>query len=315
MNSLKKYQFNLILGIFLEVVFALNQAWSAPCCARSSATPVLIVGDDQSQINFGIALGNVVAEVTEEGIPYFKSADTNEVTQTYRMDGATLLSDRFQVGASVNLVNHTVMRPDASGSDMGVGDSRISFGYEVLPRWTYSSWKPQGYLFTVLTLPTGRSVYESQRPTLSDITGNGFYSVSLGTLMMKRWGRWDAFVIPEGHYSFSRTFQNNDQNIQIVPGFGGSIGVGGGFSPGEGSFRFGLRVQPRYDQARLAPSVDGDGQGAPITLCDTGLDVSYLMNDTNTLLFSFTDQTLLGSPINTNLNRVFALNFQHRWER
>lgn len=304
-----------LYSIFIYFIFLEATGSAAPCCARNSATPTLIVGDSLSQINVGYALGNVVAEVNDEGIPLFKPLDTSEVTSTYRIDGATLLSDRFQMGASFNLVSHGVSRPNIAESTTGLGDSRISAGYELVTNWNYNDWFPQTYVFSVFTLPTGKSVYEAENSTLSDITGNGFYSLGFGSLFIKQWSKWDLFFIGELHGSLPRTFHAHGQEVRVIPGFGGSFGLGAGYSPGDGTIRIGFRVQPRYDQGRAVPAYDQGIEPSPIVVCDTGFDFSYLITDKNSLLVSYTDQTLLGSPNNSNLSRVFSLNFQHRWER
>ena len=308
--------FLIFTGIFASGPLGYKNAQASACCARSSAVPILIVGDDQSQINFGIAQGKVVAETTEEGVPIFGSPDESETNITYRADVATLLSDRFQVGVSVPVVQHMISFSNRSDSGVGLGDVRVSVGYEVIPVWDYSKWKPQGFIFSLVTLPSGRSVYESLSPTASDVTGNGFYSVSVGSLFLKRWDAWDTFFISEIHYSLPRTFESNSDPLFVKPGFGASAGLGVGFSPKEGPVRLGLRIQPRYDQPRQVPSMSlGLPQGRFLSVWDTGFDVSYMVSGSDTLMVSYTDQTLLGEAINSNLNRVFAINFQHRWAR
>ncbi len=301
----------IILGLIFCCLFNFQYAAAAACCARNSAVPVLIVGEDEAQFNFGMSLGAVVAEVCDEGIPVFGSPETSEINQLYRLEGALLLSDRFQVGMSLNGVNHRITKPARTDSQLGIGDTRISLGYEYLPSWTYSSWKPQGFLFSVLTFPTGRSSYEFESLTAADVTGNGFYSVSIGSLLIKRWTVWDVFMVPEVHYSLPRTFKIGE----VEPGFGGSIGFGVGMSPWEGNFRLGLRVQPRVDQSRYIAFRNSDLSRGILANCDTGLDIAYLVTSNDTLMISYIDQTLLGPAINSNLSRVFGLNFQHRWER
>jgi hypothetical protein len=197
-----------------------------------------------------------------------------------------------------------------------MGDSRIGAGYEILPSWSYSVWKPQVFLYAGLTLPTGRSKYEFQKASLSDVNGNGFYSLSIGSLVVRHWGNWDVFLIPEIHYSAPRTFGSPVGDIQAYPGFGGSLGIGGGWSPGGGDLRVGLRVTPRLDQATVTVTSFSEPQSEGVlSVCDAGLDASYMIGSTNTLMLSYTDQSLIGIASNLVLTRSLSLNFQHRWER
>ena len=183
----KKFLYNISLLVLLLGCSIEMTSWAAPCCARNSATPILMVGDDQAQLSFGSSFANVVAEhdeTIEDNIhPVYLSPGEINTVNTYRLEGAFLLSDRFQLGGSFSLAQHRVAEPDAldgangpssvDETNWGVGDTRVSLAYEAFPAWTYSAWKPQGFVFLVLTLPTGRSKYEFQSATLSDVTGNG----------------------------------------------------------------------------------------------------------------------------------------------
>lgn len=295
-------------------IFSCKFGLAAPCCSRTPSAPNLVLGDDEAQFSLGYSLSKVVAEPAEDGAPIYVAPDSSEILHNYRLDGAILLSDRFQMGGSFSLVNHRVSREDNSDSGFGMGDLRVSLGYEILPSWTYSEWRPQGYLFAVVAFPTGRSIYESQSPTAADVTGNGFYSLSFGSLFLKRWSVWDVFLMPEVHYSLPRTFQNDTETQTIIPGFGGSIGAGLGWTPGSGIFRIGARIHPRIDQGRSIPHSNVSST-ALLSLMEVGADASVFITSTDTIMLSYTDQTLLGPAQNSNLNRIFGISFQHRWER
>ncbi len=302
---------------FFVVFFGYNEqrAWSAPCCARSAAAPFLILTDDEAQIGLGVSAVDAVANVFEKAA--FRPSGRTDFTNQYRVDGALLLSDRLQMGLSAAMVGRFVGSTGNPENNLGFGDTRLSLGYEYLPAWNYSAWKPQGFLFSVVTLPTGRSKFElGSGDSKATVTGLGFYSVALGSIFLKRWNVIDGFIIVEAHYSLPRTFATAYDPQVVVPGLGGSAGFGLGWSPGGGNWRVGLRVQPRVDQV---PTNNGIPEylALPrvISSCDTGFDLSYMLGNSQTIMMSYTDQTLLGYAANTNLNRVLALNFQHRWER
>lgn len=305
-----------VSGVFLGLMASPQSARAAACCARSPAAPFLIVGDDSAQFNLGVSGGGLVADAARDGSVAFKSGDSSTSIWNYRFDGAVLLSDLFQVGLSIPLVTRVATLPGGSDSSTRLGDVRVSAGYEFMPSWSYSEWKPQGFLFSVLSLPTGRSMYEAQLPTMADISGNGFYAVSFGALLLKRWTTWDAFVLGEGHYSFKSSFTDVGNQYQVYPGFGASVGGGIGWSPGGGRLRVGLRFQPRWDQLEevVYPGEAAGLSGARWTT-DCGLDAAFLLAPTDTLMASYTDQTLLGPARSAVLMRSLVLSYQHRWER
>jgi hypothetical protein len=295
--------------------------FGAACCGKSSAAPFLITGDDQLQVSFGVSLGNTVGYVGDNGVPNFGSSGESQVSQAYKLDLTTLLTDRLQAGVSLPVLTYASTRGLYEESSIGIGDVRISLGYEVMPSWTYSDWKPQGFLFTALTLPTGKSYFDGDIKRLgTNVTGLGYYSWSVGALFQKKWAVWDTFVVPEGHYSFARTSGDSGGTFSLHPGFGGSLGLGFGWSPGAGSLRMGFRVQPRLEQGIQLSSLGLGGnvnlsQGAWVSVCDTGFDASYMASSMDSISVSYTDQTLLGPAMNTNLSRILGLNYQHRWER
>lgn len=311
-----------LLSTFILAALELTPkiSWGGACCARSSSLPTLILGDDQFQMGVGYVIDQTVAITNEEGATEFLEAGSSQFRQVVRLDAAAMITDRLQSGMSVPLVNRNVQTPDFSGAYTGIGDLRLNLAYEFMTSWTYSSWKPQGFLYGLITVPTGRSMYESSEPMETDITGNGFASASVGTLFLKRWATWDAFILPEIHYSFSRefdaTFNPAGQSLVVHPGFGGSLGLGIGWSPGGGDFRLGFRLHPRVDQGvRAILSRTEYASPGVMASCDTAIDLSYMLNSSNSFMVSYTDQTLWGFAQNSPLSRLLSFNYQHRWER
>lgn len=306
-----------LLALALIAFGAEGSAHAAACCAGSGAAPSILSGDDSAQVSASLARGTVIGDAPVHGIPVFRNDSSSEITETLLVSGAILLSDRFQVGTSVPFIRHSVSGSSGNGTrSTGFGDIRFNTAYEFLPEWTYSAWKPRGFVFLQLTLPTGTSIYDSQSAGAVDALGRGFYGVGAGTLLIKRWTVWDAVFIPEAHYSFARTFRPDPGgSLRVGLGWGGSLALGFGASPGSGDFRFGLRVQPLYESARKT-SVEGATSRTNEQLSwNTTLEASYLVSATWTAQASYTDQTLLGPAINTTLSRTIALGLQHRWER
>src|SRR5688572_10532929 len=103
-----------MLIALLTALTWVSAAQAAPCCAGSSATPTLISGDDFAQLSLGASVGFTIGDETGEGIPVFRSSRESEITQIYRLEGAILLSDRWQAGASLPIIARTFAQPGVS---------------------------------------------------------------------------------------------------------------------------------------------------------------------------------------------------------
>lgn len=291
-------------------------ALAAPCCGGNSAAPAIIAGDDQAQMTASLTRGSVIGDAPGEGLPVFRADDDSETSWTYRVDGAVLLSDRFQAGASLPVASRAIRKGESSASSTRIGDVRLNLAYEALPEWSYSAWKPRGFAFAQLTLPTGTSIHDSRERFAVDATGRGFYSVAAGALLQKRWSSWDAYVIPEAHYSFERSFgERGFGSSEIAPGWGGSVAVGAGIAPVSDQLRFGIRVQPVFNQAMSIRNETGGSRSTGQRSVDASLELTYLAADSWSVFATYTDQTLIGPAVNSTLSRTVSMAVQHRWER
>ncbi|MBU6376686.1 MAG: hypothetical protein KGQ59_11860, partial [Bdellovibrionales bacterium] len=192
-----------------------------------------------------------------------------------------------------------------------LGDPTLGIAYEAWPEWTYSEWKPRGYLFGQLTLPVAKSIYDSSEATLSDATGSGFARFSVGALLLKNHEPWDFSLTPEIHRSFARHFGT----LSADPGFGGSALVALGYNLRAYPMRLGFRLQPVWNQGRRTESEGVLQEARSQWVWNTGFDLSLLANSQFSVNLNYTDQTLMGPAINTSLSRTVALGVQRRWQR
>lgn len=292
-------------------------ALAAPCCSSSAAAPSIVSGDSDAQVTVTGSRGTVIGDAPDQGRAVFRSANDSETTQTYRIDAAKVFFDRYQAGVSVPLVLREVNRPSTHAKATRFGDVRFTGAYEALPEWSYSVWKPKGFIFLQATLPTARSIYDAREVAGVDATGRGFYNLALGALFVKTWGAWDVYSIPEAHYSFPRTFDGygGSEPLRVSPRWGTSLALAVGYSPRQSNLRFGFRVQPVFSQAKIVESSTGRTEANPQQTWDTSFEAAYLLGDEETLVSSYTDQTLLGPARNSTLSRTFSLGFQHRLSR
>ncbi len=306
-------------GLSLSVGLALGAApaLGAACCGGSSAAPALISGDDAYQLTAGISRGVVIGDAPVSGLPVFRSPGHDEVTQTLRLDGAMLLSDRWQASFTAPVVQRSLDLAGLEGSTTRLGDVSLGLGYEALPEWGYSEWRPRGFVFAQLQLPTAPSIYDAQAWGATDAVGSGFLRLAVGGLFLKTRGAWDYSLMPELHRALARSFVGTDGSVfEVIPGWGASLALGAGYNLPVTPLRVGLRVAPVWNAGRTVDSGQGGlGQSSDQWVWNAGLDVSWLAGTDWSVTGSYTDQTLLGPAVNTTLSRTLALSVQRRWPR
>lgn len=296
-------------------------SFGAPCCGALSATPTMITGDDSAQLSVSFAQSEVVGDAFATGLPVFRAEGDDELSRTLRLEGAFLVSDRWQVGASLPLTQRSRSTPKLEASSTGIGDIGINAAYEALPEWVYSAWKPRGFAFAQVLLPTGGSVHDAATegaPLALDARGRGFYSLGAGAVFIKAWSSWDAVAMAEAHHAFPRTFgAGTPEALKVTPGWGASAALGSGYSLASLPLRIGASVSPAYEQGLRSESAaqNGPSTSEPQLVWNTSAQIGWAVTRSASLNAIYTDQTLLGPANNVSLNRTLALTFQQRWER
>jgi hypothetical protein len=295
-----------LLSLLLFSFCLSEKIFAAACCGGGFATPSLISGDDKAQITSSLSQSEVHADVYTNGL--WKKRETNEHSETFRIDAAHIFADRWQAGLSLPVIK----RSRANESSSGLGDASTLLGYEYLPDWDYHPYRPKGIGFLQLVLPTGKSVYETDTTYGLDSRGRGFWALGLGTLLTKAFGKYDAFINAEVHRSFNKSINESGINGTLKPGWGSNIGLGFGYNTKD--FRFGGNLTWSYEDAiAIAGAINSEGSLQRFTTL--GLTASYLMSSEWATTLSYSDQTLVGSPYNTSLSKSIMLLFQRRWLR
>jgi hypothetical protein len=294
-------------------------AHAAACCGAGSAAPTVITGDDRAQLSASLSQSRIIGDAPASGLPVFRADGDNEQIQTLRLEGALLLSDRWQAGASLPFSRRARSTPSSASSASGLGDIGLSAAYELLPEWEYSAWRPRGFVFVQALIPTGGSIYEASfdatEPWGLTARGRGFYALGAGTVFLKTWGNWDASAVAEAHRSFARTFAaQTDAELRLVPGWGGSAALAAGYSPARLPLRLGLAISPAYEGSVEALGLV-DSTSDPQLVWNASAQLSWMAGHASALSAIYTDQTLMGPATNVSLSRSLALLYQQRWER
>lgn len=301
----------LILGFLIA---AAKLGVAAPCCGGTANIPALISGDDKIQFSTTLVSSQVVAESPIGGGIKYRKPNDNENSQTLKLDAATLISDRWQMGISLPLTRRSRERGTNSANAMGLGDTSVNVAYEAIPDWDYSVWRPKTIIFLGATFPTGGSIYDARELYRLDSRGRGFYSFSLGSLLTKSWGIWDLALVLEAHQPLSRTISNEVGDLYLKPGFGTSGSFGIGVSPFNGNFRLGTTLSSSYESPISTEGVV-TGTGEKVILWTPTAILSYMASDVVSMSLTYSDQTLIRGSENSALARSLSVLVQKRWER
>ncbi len=282
---------------------------AAPCCGAGFTIPSIITSEDKAQIATSYSYAKIHTEVFANGD--WRQRQEKDATETYKIEGAHIFNDRYQFGISMPYQKRT--REGAqSGSSAGLGDISLQLGYEYLPDWDYNPWRPKGIGYLSLITPTGRSIYESKDGSGLDSRGRGFWGLGAGNVFTKKWGNWDANSNIEGHYSFPKTVSNSTTKGTVKPSYGGSASIGGGHNWNK--LRIGALISWFYE----APTdVIGttSSEGSLKRYASGSALLSYMLPENQSIVMSYSDQTIFGSPLNASLTKSVTLFYQKRWAR
>lgn len=306
-----KFRRSLLYKTVQLLLFCLlksTAALAASCCGGGFATPSVITGDDRAQLTSSLSYSKIDTDVFSNGV--WQKRAGNETSRTYRIEAAHIFADRFQAGFSLPILTRS---KDGSqgGESTGLGDTSVQLGYEYLPNWSYHPWRPQGVGFISLTLPTGKSIYETSQGGI-DSRGRGFFALGAGTVLTKSWVRWDANLSAEWHQAFPKPVSNSQMIGNIVPGQGGSFSLGTGYNLNQ--LRLGTSLAWTYEQAI---NVEGTttSNGTEQQYATATASCSYLFADSWAGALSYSDQTIFGEPLNTTLSKSVQISLQKRWAR
>lgn len=287
-----------------------GEARAASCCGSAATFPSLLTGDERARLSAGLHYGEYIGDVDRSGRAVFRSTSDTESYQTLQLDGAHLLSDRWQLGLSIPLTRKKIKTEIFSASDFGVGDSSLTVGYEAWPRFTAKDWL-HGYLFLQMTFPTGGSIYEAREVFGVDSHGRGFYVPALGTLLKTESGAWDFLYRGLLARAVPRAIKN--QAFTLQPGFWLQNSLGAGYSFGQG-YRVGSMVNWQWEAGTRKVGV-GSSTTAAVSLWTLSASVAKMWSENFSTSLAYADQTLLGPARTTALARSVSLDFSYAWLR
>ncbi len=297
----------LFITSFLAATLLLSaEALASACCGGNFSGPSLITGDDKALVSQSVSLAKIDTDVEASGL--WRKRDQAERMETLNLQGSHVFGERWQAGASVPVIK----RARSQETSSGFGDLSANLGYEYWPDWEYHPIRPKGIGYLQLILPTGKSIQESDLASQLDARGRGFWALGAGTVLTKNFATVDVFSQADLHKSFEKDYTSSQSSGRLKPGWGGSLGLGGGYHFSK--YRFGTSLIWNYEDA---VDVEGDIQskGAPQRFVTAAVNLSWLLENEWSILIQAADQGLFGAPSNTTLSQTVMLQIQKRWLR
>lgn len=289
----------------LALMITANPAVAAVCCGGHAAIPALITGYETTRLNSSFARSTLIGDAPAQGIPVFRRDGDRTSRSIFRLSGAHRWESEWQLGAGVNLAR-------ADFGDIDVNAAHLTF-----PRESILSLAPAGYFFAQVLIPTGTSVYELPQGQFSEseITGGGFARISLGTLWLTTYRKWDAFALGKAGPALERAFDQPNGSLRVKPGWTGDFMIGGGFALSS-VWRLGGSVSAIVQEAKRTQASSGEWTTASSRLVwPASVLLTHFWDMRSTLNLAYEDETLIGPVRNTSLSRTVSLQYSYRWSR
>ncbi|MCB0348159.1 MAG: hypothetical protein KDD37_04955, partial [Bdellovibrionales bacterium] len=174
----------------------------------------------------------------------------------------------------------------------------------------YSVWKPKGFLFLSLKLPTAPSGYESTEPLQTDSYGKGFYQLGIGSLFVKRIRSFELLLSPSVVGYRPESYFLDGENRKIEPGLSGIFRYGVTYFFKKQPLQVSAQHVLRYDDKT---KIAGLNSSAVSYYQDLILNLNYDFNGYSLSGF-YSNQNVFGPSKNTSLETSVGIQFTSSYD-
>lgn len=291
--------------IFILLCLPFYQVMGAACCGGGTSLPTLITGDYRGQVVLSGSNAAITHDSNVSGKVNKRNGANQKIIEILTLSTSYLITPYWQVGLTLPYKFNTHKTRSFDESSRGASDIKAQLAYEFLPEYSFSLWRPKGYVFFEQTFPNSRSTYNADMPLRSDSLGNGLYTTALGMSFVKTIYSFDILFMSEIHKGLKRKFEQNSESFSVNPELGGSALLGIGYSPYSGSFRIGSTLL--YSQEGSREIVGNTTTVSRSSyFWEIGVNLSYLFNDIS-FSIAYKDQSFLGEASNTTLSKSLGV--------
>lgn len=293
--------------IYILIIFSLKVNASS-CCGGGSSSSMIITSDNQKEFSFGIAHRSDIGQTNNSAQSTFNNDQIVDQKQTLSLSAGFLLKDYWQLALKTGIAKKTVHKSGLKETNQGLTEVEAQGTYEYLPEYNYHPYKPRGFIFVKVSIPTSKSIYDSESRILSDVRGSGLYSLTLGNFLFKK---TNDFTFKLG-LDLTHTFGGNFKSIQLKNYQKFSIPLGISYVVPNSDFSVGATETFNYTLPKTTVALSSNGQNSKSSqeyYWDLNFFVNYSKERDSIWSISYSDSSIIGKSVNSPLYRSIALNY------
>jgi hypothetical protein len=300
--------YQLIALSLLMMVIGPTRALASSCCGQTPTSYLVLYRHQKYSLSPSLGYTQSLGRVYESKDFNVWSKDKQRTVQTMNLNAAVSLGESSQFFASSGYLAATYTEQGASSSAGHFSDTQVGYSYELLPEYTFSPWKPVIFISALVNLPTGHSIYDrNELSEGSDVTGHDQWGAGLG--MTARKVVFPFTLVLQG--KVLRLLDKDFGTVRVSGFFDSSLA---GFATyatrlWDISFTGGLTYN-ELTSRRLSTIAQ---PSAPTKVTTVIFSVQKPISDAVSMSFAVSDQSLLGSPQNTLLNRSYNMNISYNY--
>jgi hypothetical protein len=285
---------------------------SSSCCVGNASIPSLITMEATAQVNTTYAEANTIGSTDEFGNSIFRDKSNKEKLRTFKIDGI-YRKKRHQMGFSAGESWKSRQINNEKESSSGLTDFSLLYNYNLKDTQSLFSHIPKLWLFSKFLIPVSESNYDTNTRLGTDARGNGQHQLALGIVGIKNYRVIDWTTSLELHKNLAKTFNGNEE-VSVQSSYGGSVSAGVGYVPWKRKNRLSLLLTRRIEEAKRIRTENSKWSStSKSSSVDTVLGWSYEISAFDTIATSYNDQTIMGPAVNTQLQRIWSLQYQKRF--
>ncbi len=297
--------FSGVVGLLSSLLLS-PWALGAACCAAGSSSRNLMTEFNRWEFRLSHRFSTVVAEQFGQGPVLFWDDERQLQEHLLTPSVSFFIAPDWQGGVSWDLVSRQAafVGGGSESSGLAPGDLNLFLAYE----WLYPSppqvWQPQVFLSYTQGLPTGRGLYQSQSPGVTDVTGGEQWTSRLGVHLFKSLYRFRYSL--ESHWGWSWPQSAGELQLLSRQELALTLGLLR-LTAGERSWSYGVSWTALFKEGRGL----GEGrepQRAPAELVyELSPYILWTPEGDWTVTMSYGDQSIFGPVRNSQLSRRVSL--------
>lgn len=294
--------------IILFLLFSVD-VFASSCCGQSSSSYAVLFLKQKTSVNVGLSQTDVEGRVFS-GDDFFVWPEDKKLSRSkISLDGAHEFFDRHQLFGSLSFVEGKYEEGSSFGeSTSSASDLVLGYSYELLPEYTYSRLRPVVYVSSFLNLPTGTSIYEEKSLTEgAGVTGHSQYGFGVGLTLKKVF--YPITVIAQA--KVMRLLEETFGDTETSGFYDGTTSLLVTYS--SPWWDLGLSTGLTYSFLSTRELRNFNLTSGSSNVNSVMFSVQKVLNESLSVSVAYSDQTLIGTPQNTLLNKAYSLNLTYNF--